>query len=164
MFCILTFSTMLLIMASMMMVMSNPVAIMLTILIQSMNLTMILWLINKTAWFSFLLFMIFLGGLMVLFIYITSLASNEKFSFDWINSIKLIFPPLITSVIMVLINPSLISKATKMINTFNLITLNFSHSLLTPISMVMIYLLITLIVVVKISSKIQGPLRNMIKK
>jgi len=40
----------------------------------------------------------------------------------------------------------------------------FSKNLFTPTIIIIIYLLITLIIVVKISNKIEGPLRNLIKK
>lgn len=138
-------------------------AIILTILIQRINLSMIIWINNKTAWFSFLLFLIFLGGLIVLFIYITRLASNEKFQPNWQEHLFSSAPLLIIVIFIVTINPSILNKSIKIINTSTLIQLNFSFSLIIPIRLVIIYLLITLIVVVKISSKIQGPLRSTTK-
>jgi NADH-ubiquinone oxidoreductase chain 6 len=36
-------------------------------------------LINKRFWFQYILFIVFVGGMLVLFIYLTRLASNECF-------------------------------------------------------------------------------------
>ena len=48
----------------------------LTLLIQTILVSIISGLITKTFWFSYILFLVFLGGILVLFIYVTSLASN----------------------------------------------------------------------------------------
>nr|YP_010713317.1 NADH dehydrogenase subunit 6 [Lychas mucronatus]WDA95775.1 NADH dehydrogenase subunit 6 [Lychas mucronatus] len=36
----------------------------------------------NVGWFSYILFLVFLGGMLVLFIYVASLASNESLKFD----------------------------------------------------------------------------------
>lgn len=38
-------------------------------------------LMGGSYWFSYILVLVFLGGVLVLFLYMTSLASNEKFEF-----------------------------------------------------------------------------------
>nr|YP_010265410.1 NADH dehydrogenase subunit 6 [Cyphoderus aff. similis]UIR97922.1 NADH dehydrogenase subunit 6 [Cyphoderus aff. similis] len=164
MLCMTIFSLILLFMNLIMLTLSNPMSIMLIILIQSVNISMIIWLMNKTAWFSYLLFLVFLGGLMVLFIYTTSLMSNEKFNSTWRDNFKMMIFMIMILIMINLFWPFNIKKSFMNMNMLNFITLNFSFNMVTPILLVMVYLLITLIVVVKISSKIKGPLRSTFKK
>ncbi|RCK67890.1 hypothetical protein DT076_18960 [Desertihabitans brevis] len=118
-----------------------------------------------------MLFLVFLGGILVLFIYVTSLASNEIFTF----SIKLI----ITTIIIFLLRISILFFIDKNIltqyynieiesifninsyileNSISLVKLyNYPTNLLTII--LINYLLITLIAVVKITKLFKGPLR-----
>nr|AKM70076.1 NADH dehydrogenase subunit 6 [Myzus persicae] len=66
-----------LIMAIMLTMMKSPISSNLIILIQTMTLTMMINLINKTAWISFMIFILYIGGLMIIFLYISSIAFNE---------------------------------------------------------------------------------------
>lgn len=139
----------------------HPIIFIRTILIQTILICILIWWIIRTTWFSYILFLIFLGGLIVLFIYVTRLASNEKFNFN-INlsiniSIALLFIILIISFyfkhqerILFIFNLKINLK--EMFNYYNAVVL-----LLT-----IIYLLLTLIVVVKIISKNNIPVRNAI--
>ena len=77
----------------------HPLAIGLISLIQSLLICLITGLISKRFWFSYILFLIFLGGILVLFIYVTSLASNEIFTI----SVKLIFLTITFFIISILI-------------------------------------------------------------
>lgn len=115
----------------------------------------------------------FLGGILVLFIYITSLASNELFS---IPTKSLIIVSILLSGIIII---SLLSDSTlwniltfnEEINTIDneLITFhNESNYLLTKlynkptdlITLILVnYLFLTLIAIVKITNIYQGPLR-----
>nr|QIT03242.1 NADH dehydrogenase subunit 6 [Sarcophaga pterygota] len=153
--------------------MKHPLAMGLTLLIQTTLICLTSGLITKTFWFSYILFLVFLGGMLVLFIYVTSLASNEMFSL----SIKL----MITTITMFLLSISILLIMDKNIlmqyantemksiidmnsyimeNSMSLIKLyNYPTNLLTI--MLMNYLLITLIAVVKITKLFKGPLRPM---
>nr|YP_011034008.1 NADH dehydrogenase subunit 6 [Slavum lentiscoides]WRI20261.1 NADH dehydrogenase subunit 6 [Slavum lentiscoides] len=55
----------------------SPLKSNLNILIQSMTLMMMINLINKTSWISFMVFILYVGGLMIIFLYISSIAFNE---------------------------------------------------------------------------------------
>nr|YP_009652511.1 NADH dehydrogenase subunit 6 [Sarcophaga princeps]QCF45772.1 NADH dehydrogenase subunit 6 [Sarcophaga princeps] len=153
--------------------MKHPLAMGLTLLIQTTLICLTSGLMTKTFWFSYILFLVFLGGMLVLFIYVTSLASNEMFTF----SIKL----MITTIIMFLLSISILFFIDKNIltqysnmeiesifnmnsyileNSMSLMKLyNYPTNLLTI--MLMNYLLITLIAVVKITKLFKGPLRPM---
>lgn len=152
--------------------MKHPLAIGLLLLIQTLFICLLSGLVSKSFWFSYILFLIFLGGILVLFIYVTSLASNEIFNFSMkiliffcINFI-FIYTMLIfidkNLVINYLINheneplpqlENLIIENTLSINKLY----NFPVNLITII--LMIYLFLTLIAVVKITDIFEGPLR-----
>nr|ANE20371.1 NADH dehydrogenase subunit 6 [Aphis glycines] len=66
-----------LIMAIMLTMMKSPLSSNLIILIQTLVLTLMINMINKTAWISFMIFILYIGGLMIIFLYISSIAFNE---------------------------------------------------------------------------------------
>nr|ARH10742.1 NADH dehydrogenase subunit 6 [Chaetosiphella stipae] len=66
-----------LIISMMFMSMKSPLSSNLLILIQSIMLTMMINLINKTSWIAFMLIILYIGGLMIIFLYISSIAFNE---------------------------------------------------------------------------------------
>lgn len=59
---------------------NHPVSIALVLIVYTLLVGGLVGLYRGSYWFSYILFLVILGGVLVLFIYITSLASNEKFS------------------------------------------------------------------------------------
>nr|WCJ52998.1 NADH dehydrogenase subunit 6 [Mindarus keteleerifoliae] len=57
--------------------MKSPLSSNFLILLQSINLTIMMNIINKTSWISFILFILYISGLMIIFLYISSIAFNE---------------------------------------------------------------------------------------
>nr|YP_010046016.1 NADH dehydrogenase subunit 6 [Nasimyia megacephala]QPG86062.1 NADH dehydrogenase subunit 6 [Nasimyia megacephala] len=154
--------------------MSHPLAMGLTLLIQSFLVCLITGLMFNSFWYSYILFLIFLGGLLILFIYVTSLASNEMFSFSMSIFMMISSTLMLTAIILMILDTSMISsifsndmmlnfnKNTNLMpmNSTSLMNLyNFPTNLITI--MLMNYLLLTLIVVVKITNLTFGPLRPM---
>lgn len=140
---------------------SHPVIIIAMILVQSLLTCVLIWFNIKNRWISFVLFLIFLGGLIVLFIYITSLAYNEKFRIklnDQINFINL------TILLIIIFNLNFFEKIYYSIrqNLYDNIIILFNSSLIFITLIIIRYLLLTLIVVVKVASKIEAPLRSFI--
>nr|AVN68222.1 NADH dehydrogenase subunit 6 [Paranauphoeta circumdata] len=145
--------------------MNHPLAMGLILLIQTIMISMISGMISYSFWFSYILFLIFLGGMLVLFIYVTSLASNEMFTL----STKLIILSIILIPIMIFIIkiPSILNNQELMnlpqlnsITNMPLIKLyNQPTSIITI--MLALYLFLTLIAVVKITNIFMGPLRTM---
>lgn len=150
----------------------HPLAIGLILLIQTFFICLISGLITKRFWFSYVLFLIFLGGMLVLFIYVTSLASNEIFNF----SIRLLIFGIINFLIIyfclyfidkpLLINYIFNHESERIDNIKNLpienyLILNKLYNF--PINLItillIIYLFLTLIAVVKITNIFEGPLR-----
>nr|YP_010022560.1 NADH dehydrogenase subunit 6 [Sarcophaga hervebazini]QOP39408.1 NADH dehydrogenase subunit 6 [Sarcophaga hervebazini] len=153
--------------------MKHPLAMGLTLLIQTTLICLTSGLMTKTFWFSYILFLVFLGGMLVLFIYVTSLASNEMFTFSIKLMMTTIIMFLLSIYILIFMDKNILMQYTNMEiksmfnmdsyimeNSLSLMKLyNYPTNLLTI--MLMNYLLITLIAVVKITKMFKGPLRPM---
>nr|YP_010388314.1 NADH dehydrogenase subunit 6 [Blaesoxipha lapidosa]UPO69345.1 NADH dehydrogenase subunit 6 [Blaesoxipha lapidosa] len=153
--------------------MKHPLAMGLTLLIQTTLICLTTGLITKTFWFSYILFLVFLGGMLVLFIYVTSLASNEMFSFSMKLLITTLMFFMLSITILIFMDKNILLQYNSietqsmfnmnsyiMENSLSLNKLyNYPTNLLTI--MLMNYLLITLIIVVKITKLFKGPLRPM---
>nr|YP_010936425.1 NADH dehydrogenase subunit 6 [Curculio bimaculatus]WKW54878.1 NADH dehydrogenase subunit 6 [Curculio bimaculatus] len=150
------------------MLLNHPLSLGGTLLIQTILMTLMSSLFFYNFWFSYILFLIMVGGMLVMFIYMTSIASNEKFSFP-----KMPLIMLMTMVLMFILMLFLIDKFYSMIvstkfNSLNqsllIMSMNLSKFYNLPnmnlLIFLMIYLLITLIVVVKIIGKPFGSLRQ----
>nr|ARI46962.1 NADH dehydrogenase subunit 6 [Kunugia undans] len=168
-------SMMMMMMSLIILFLNHPLSMGLMILSQTLLTCLITGMLIKTYWFSYILFLTFLGGLLVLFIYVTSIASNELF----MAKLKMktfilitIFSILIFSLLLMnnlnwmnLTNNSEMNNNKEMIlflNNENKISLNKlynQHSYLMTMMMI-IYLFITLIAVVKITNIFFGPLRT----
>nr|YP_009763125.1 NADH dehydrogenase subunit 6 [Cryptalaus larvatus]QIR63637.1 NADH dehydrogenase subunit 6 [Cryptalaus larvatus] len=153
------------------MFMNHPLSMGLILLIQTTLIAMITGLMSHNFWFSYILFMIMIGGMLVLFIYMTSVASNEKFMFS--NKISiLLFVTITTTTLIMLISDQFILYQ----NSVNMDLMNSSTNVTYYLSMskylnfplnswmisLIIYLLLALIAVVKITNITYGPLRQKI--
>nr|YP_010231165.1 NADH dehydrogenase subunit 6 [Paralimna concors]QSV37208.1 NADH dehydrogenase subunit 6 [Paralimna concors] len=154
--------------------MIHPLAMGLTLLIQTLLICLITGLMSKSFWFSYILFLIFLGGMLVLFIYVTSLASNEMFS---MSTKLLLMNSMVISIMMFILllidNNFFLNWMTNndmfsnyILNYFipeNSLNLNKLYNFPTNFTSIMLmnYLLITLIAIVKITKLSKGPLRLM---
>uniref|UniRef100_A0AAU7YTQ0 NADH-ubiquinone oxidoreductase chain 6 n=2 Tax=Cheilosia TaxID=173981 RepID=A0AAU7YTQ0_9MUSC len=153
--------------------MNHPLSMGMMLLIQTIMICCISGLMTKSFWFSYILFLIFIGGMLVLFIYVTSLASNEMFSFSMKMSMIMVINLIIMIFIiffmdkMILMFNSMNNEMSSIININSYITensLNLNKLYNYPTNMITImlinYLLITLIATVKITKLFYGPLRS----
>nr|YP_009558772.1 NADH dehydrogenase subunit 6 [Nagiella inferior]QBA83072.1 NADH dehydrogenase subunit 6 [Nagiella inferior] len=170
------FSLMIITFSFIMMFLYHPLSMGLMILIQTMLTCLISSIMISTYWFSYILFLTFLGGLLVLFIYVSSIASNEMFKISF--QLKMFFFLMIF--ISLLISLTFMKNLNWMnLNINNLEMKNFSNYLLffnnenkinlsklynnqtfLIMMMMIIYLFIALIAVVKITNIFHGPLRS----
>nr|UFR82991.1 NADH dehydrogenase subunit 6 [Xylotrupes beckeri intermedius] len=137
------------------------------LLIQTIVVTLTIGFFHTNFWYSYILFLIMVSGMLVLFAYMTSVASNEKF----IPSIKifLMIMSIITlSIFMMMMMDPYYSNMNNvfletMTNnpTYNIsMTKYFNYPNMSMMFLLIIYLLITLIAVVKITKIKMGPLRQ----
>nr|YP_009713605.1 NADH dehydrogenase subunit 6 [Pseudeuphausia sinica]QGG46164.1 NADH dehydrogenase subunit 6 [Pseudeuphausia sinica] len=147
----------------------HPLAMGLGLLLQTIVICCVSGLHNISFWFSYILFLIFLGGILVLFIYVTSLASNNMFKFS-LTSLIFILPTLLISFCLMFMDPLSTLQYSSLnssigfkqmpysINTSLISTIYNSTNMNLTIFMVY-YLLLTLVVVVKVTDSFFGPLR-----
>nr|QSD57215.1 NADH dehydrogenase subunit 6 [Tachypleus gigas] len=134
-------------------IINHPIMMILNLIFLTILSSLLTTLFMKISWFSYTLFLIMLGGMLVVFIYITSLAPNESFklSINTLTLMSITFP-----LTLLMYNNMFHHKP----STFKSSIMNMfsSLSLLTTILLVS-FLLITLIAVVKISKISQGPIQ-----
>nr|YP_009935693.1 NADH dehydrogenase subunit 6 [Macrosoma conifera]QNS38636.1 NADH dehydrogenase subunit 6 [Macrosoma conifera] len=156
--------------------MNHPLSLGLMIMIQTFLTCLLSGMLINTYWFSYILFLIFIGGLLVLFIYVSSIASNEKFKISIFNNIMLtmmIFFICVFSSFFFInklnwMNFSLNYEMNKFFNMFlffnneNKINLSklYNKQTYLMMMMMMIYLFISLVAIVKITNIFFGPLRS----
>nr|APC25411.1 NADH dehydrogenase subunit 6 [Aedes albopictus]APC25424.1 NADH dehydrogenase subunit 6 [Aedes albopictus]APC25437.1 NADH dehydrogenase subunit 6 [Aedes albopictus]APC25450.1 NADH dehydrogenase subunit 6 [Aedes albopictus]APC25463.1 NADH dehydrogenase subunit 6 [Aedes albopictus] len=154
--------------------MKHPLAMGLMLLIQTFLTSLLTGMLMKTFWFSYVLFLIFMGGMLVLFIYVTSLSSNEMFSLSMKLTFISIFMIMLflmfylffdKLIIELFINNNEMIKLSLMNNFLmeDTISLNKMYNFPTNLITLLLinYLFLTLLVTVKITKKNYGPLRPM---
>nr|AXI98685.1 NADH dehydrogenase subunit 6 [Pseudoniphargus pityusensis] len=145
---------------------SSPLFLSVMIILQTITLALIITLYTMSSWFSFMLLMIYLSGMMIIFIYVSSMASNEFFRF---NTRLLPLMTILSFTFILLIYTSISFKPAESLNFMDLnltqiSTLKtmkmYSSSLFTMTILLIIYLLLAMIMVVKNSSFSEGPMRS----
>nr|WKU84157.1 NADH dehydrogenase subunit 6 [Serichlamys sp. ECU1] len=154
--------------------MNHPLSMGLILLIQTILITCIMGMMSQTFWFSYILFLIFIGGMLILFIYVTSLASNEMFSppkkMWWLLILLFMLIIIIINYMMdktwlFNMNNNNEIKSLMNINLFmkeNMLNLNKLYNYPTNMMTIMMinYLLLTMIATVKITKLFYGPIRS----
>nr|YP_010265396.1 NADH dehydrogenase subunit 6 [Dardanus arrosor]UIR97907.1 NADH dehydrogenase subunit 6 [Dardanus arrosor] len=155
------------------MFLTHPLAVGLVLLLQTILVSVLAGLFSSSYWFSYILFLIFLGGMLVLFIYVASLASNEQFKAD--KKFILFFGLTVGTVPMfIFLDPLLLSSD---INFLGATISKYEHninlsSMMTSIIydlptaaftlFIVSYLLLTLFVVVNLMISSNLPIRSKI--
>ncbi len=151
----------------------HPLSIGIILLIQTILICLISRIRSKNFWFSYVLFLIFLGGMLILFIYVISLASNEIFRFSLNLFIKIFLLFVIYLFLIFFIDkyflqqPLIITIEALKLENFNYLNIensllfnklyNFPTNIITIL--LIIYLFLCLIAVCKIINIYEGPLR-----
>lgn len=151
---VITISIILLSISSTMLLAISPLSIGIIILVISVMLTLIFSSLIS-SWIAFLIFLIYVRGILVIFAYFVSLIPNQH------TNIISLYVPFITSVILIIITSKNIfipnqTKTLKFINTF------YSENNSSILIILAIALLLAIVVVVKIVTSNKGPLRPFI--
>nr|AMW67811.1 NADH dehydrogenase subunit 6 [Sisyra nigra] len=151
---------------------NHPLAAGLMLILQTIMLSLLCGLLSSTYWFSYILFLVMLGGMLILFIYMTSIASNEliKFSMNKFLTMILIFSMIIlmsyyidnyfflnNNMEMSMINHNLYFMNSE--NQMNLMKL-YNNPTMNITLMMITYLLLTFIIIIKIIKLNSAPLRS----
>nr|YP_009919161.1 NADH dehydrogenase subunit 6 [Paratriatoma lecticularia]QMP96795.1 NADH dehydrogenase subunit 6 [Paratriatoma lecticularia] len=145
----------------------HPLSMGLTLIIQTILVAMMTGLMINMFWFSYILIISMLSGMLVLFIYMASVASNEKFHTTW-SMILYMLPLTISSVILFFIVDQLETESmwsTMKKNTLGaeqLISLNklFNLNNMSITLLLVSYLFLTMIAVTYVTNIHEGPLRS----
>nr|YP_011020628.1 NADH dehydrogenase subunit 6 [Anaxarcha graminea]WQH82619.1 NADH dehydrogenase subunit 6 [Anaxarcha graminea] len=147
---------------------NHPLSMGLILFLQAISMCLISGFMSLSFWFSYILLLIYLGGMLILFMYVTSLASNEMFFYSNKILLTMLFSPIIFIVMyyFALNFPMNLYENMENSLTLNLLPNNFLLKMYNqPINMILIliasYLFLTLIAVVKIINIYKGPLRQM---
>nr|ATN41206.1 NADH dehydrogenase subunit 6 [Diptera sp. 74 LC-2017] len=155
--------------------MNHPLSMGIMLMIQTTVIALFTGLLTKSFWFSYSLFLIFLGGMLILFMYMTSIASNEMFKISF--NMKVIFNLSIFILMFFIFIFFLNSKMLFFNKIFNMEIMNLSEFKMLffennltlnklynfPMNIITIllinYLFLTLIATTKITNIFNGPLR-----
>nr|AZB51189.1 NADH dehydrogenase subunit 6 [Triatoma rubrofasciata] len=144
----------------------HPLSMGFTLIIQTILISMMTGLLINMFWFSYILIISMLSGMLVLFIYMASVASNEKFHTTWSMALYII-PLSFSSAILFFIMDQLESgsmqsmmkknmlednQLTSLAKLFNLNNMSITILLVT-------YLFLTMIAVSYVANTYEGPLR-----
>nr|YP_010596120.1 NADH dehydrogenase subunit 6 [Rhynocoris marginatus]WAJ48452.1 NADH dehydrogenase subunit 6 [Rhynocoris marginatus] len=144
----------------------HPLSMGLALILQTIMISLITGMMINNFWFSYILMITMLSGALVLFIYMASVASNEKFQ----TSIKMMYFTITMILLSTIIswimetsklhNYDLISKITTENNQINSLIKMFNMHNMTITIMVISYLFMTMIVISYIVDVFEGPLRT----
>nr|AKM70050.1 NADH dehydrogenase subunit 6 [Eucallipterus tiliae] len=143
--------------------MKSPLSSNLIILLQSILLTMMINLIMKTSWISFMLFILYISGLMIIFLYISSIAFNElNINKNYMTSLTKM---LLISLLFFMIKLMLPLEMFKYENNFNyednyyiMNMMNMPNNLM--IYFIMLILFFMLILIIWLLKNNKGPMRQ----
>nr|QDI93762.1 NADH dehydrogenase subunit 6 [Rubellomiris bispinosus] len=146
--------------------MNHPLSMGLILIIQTINVSIISGMMMKTFWMSYILMITMLSGMLVLFIYMSSVASNEKFKTS--TKLSLLFiTMMIVSILFLFLKKKMIIKNNylgmemMMIKNLEITQLNkmFSSKNLAITIMMVLYLFMTMVVSTHLVNISEGPMR-----
>nr|YP_010227823.1 NADH dehydrogenase subunit 6 [Cryptocercus changbaiensis]UDD86596.1 NADH dehydrogenase subunit 6 [Cryptocercus changbaiensis] len=146
--------------------MNHPLAMGMMLLMQTLLVCLMSGLMSQSFWFAYIMFLIFIGGMLVLFIYVTSLASNEMFTLStkmMITGTMMLMMMLMMSNWMMMNNSEMMTNEMLNLSNENQTQLNKLYNEPNGKLTIMLasYLFLALITVVKITNIKSGPLRQM---
>nr|ALO77262.1 NADH deshydrogenase subunit 6 [Mikadonius gracilis] len=148
---------------------THPMSMGLILLIQTTIISLLTGYFNMNFWYSYIIFLIMIGGMLIIFIYMTSVASNEKFNFSfkymYIIFISMLMFTIIYNLILFKMNINFLNNEMLNFNKILLINIPMNKYINFPTNIILLwmitYLFIALIATIKISNINYGPLRQM---
>nr|YP_010878892.1 NADH dehydrogenase subunit 6 [Cantonius szechuanensis]WHE42531.1 NADH dehydrogenase subunit 6 [Cantonius szechuanensis] len=142
--------------------MKHPLSSGFNLMVQTILVSLMTGIMNINYWYSYIMFLIMVGGMLVLFMYMTSIASNEKFSYNNMTTTYILIISLIScSLMMLKLNyMEMLNKNNEVLNWTMSLSKFFTDKQMSMMILMIIYLFITLIAVVKITKIEYGPLRQ----
>nr|QDO72174.1 NADH dehydrogenase subunit 6 [Gargara sp. 16071360] len=141
------------------MMMSSPVSMGLTLLVQTTLTILIMNMVNSSSWIPMITFLTMIGGLLIIFMYMSSITSNEMLKLN----LNMMLPLILMMLIMEEMTLNDSNQEFQMIQSSvsNMMSMNKMYSKSMSMTMMMVlYLLLTMISVNKIIKLFEGPLRS----
>nr|YP_010016419.1 NADH dehydrogenase subunit 6 [Mukaria splendida]QOI73925.1 NADH dehydrogenase subunit 6 [Mukaria splendida] len=139
---------------------NTPMSMGVFLMLQTILSTMFLLKISFSSWMPMIIFLMLIGGLMILFMYMSSIASNEKFLLNYklvILPMLMLMLPLENMMTEIMNNEFLMNNLDK--NNLSMMKFYNKKTMMLTLLMFM-YMLVTMIVVTKITKIHKGPLRS----
>nr|YP_009107169.1 NADH dehydrogenase subunit 6 [Eulimnogammarus vittatus]AIT99453.1 NADH dehydrogenase subunit 6 [Eulimnogammarus vittatus] len=142
-----------------------PFMLAMLIVSQTILVTLLIYMTLSTSWLSFILFMILVSAMMVIFVYVSSLASNDFIIMSYSSIMSaLYFVPLLVLMAYLLLSDqenrtmSQLTMSDMDLGPVACYKMYTAHTSFMTMFLI-IYLLVALIIVVKISTTSKGTLR-----
>lgn len=146
--------------------MKHPISIGSILIIQTILVSNKIFKESNMSWFAYILFITIIGGIIIIFIYMSRIASNEKFS---VTIKQFILMTIIVTTTIIIIRESSIEQFNKILEKkeliiqkeetiYNIKFFNLNKINLTIITIII--LLLTIIIVTNIASTFEGPLKK----
>nr|WRQ18144.1 NADH dehydrogenase subunit 6 [Anaceratagallia venosa] len=140
-------------------VMKTPMSMGMMLMMQTLLMIMMMNKMMTSSWFIMITFLMMIGGLLILFTYMSSIASNEKFKMN-LKTYLLIMTliPMMEELMMesqVLEKQNLSKEKTESLSMSKMYSKTMSMTML-----MVIYLLLSMITIAKIVKHHEGPLRS----
>nr|AXS65798.1 NADH dehydrogenase subunit 6 [Curculionoidea sp. 10 KM-2017] len=147
-----------LILSFMLIFIKHPISMGLILLIQTLMISLISGKLMLNFWLSYMIMLVMIGGMLIIFIYMTSIASNEKFTIN-LNFFLLLPLVLLNIKFENSSNLNLLFLKNQKIEFSMNKYFMFPNNLI--LIFIMIYLFITMLASTKICKFNKGPLRQM---
>nr|YP_009713619.1 NADH dehydrogenase subunit 6 [Paramacrosteles nigromaculatus]QGG46177.1 NADH dehydrogenase subunit 6 [Paramacrosteles nigromaculatus] len=142
------------------MFLKTPMSMGVMLIIQTTLSTLVLSKIMPSSWMPMIIFLMMIGGLLILFMYMSSIASNEKFTPNF-KMLAFLFLLAIIPMEEMYMEIQINESQTLFISVESMSMSKIYNKKMLMITMLMfIYLLLAMIVVTKIIKIYKGPLRS----
>nr|YP_006234099.1 NADH dehydrogenase subunit 6 [Extatosoma tiaratum]BAM10926.1 NADH dehydrogenase subunit 6 [Extatosoma tiaratum] len=143
----------------MFLLMKHPLSMGMFIIMQTITISMMTGMMYKSFWFSYILFLMYVGGMMILFIYMTSLMPNKMFSMSTKKTAMIMIMTLLLTTIIIK-NHNIMNNDMMKMSTMKMMLMKM-YNLSNNISMIMLvmYLLFTMITIFNLMESNKSPLR-----
>uniref|UniRef100_A0AB38ZDG2 NADH-ubiquinone oxidoreductase chain 6 n=1 Tax=Esakia lundbladi TaxID=3095926 RepID=A0AB38ZDG2_9HEMI len=154
--------TIMMMLSTMLISLKHPLSMGFNLILMTVTISITMGIMMKYTWYSYILVLVMLGGMLVLFMYMASIASNEIMNF----SFKLMMTTMIIGMLtfmllkneMLMYNFTMIENIENQQNMSMIKLFNGKSSIMTI--MMALYLLITMIYVIYITNTFEGPMRK----
>nr|YP_010827544.1 NADH dehydrogenase subunit 6 [Sinocentrus brevicornis]WFD60963.1 NADH dehydrogenase subunit 6 [Sinocentrus brevicornis] len=139
--------------------MKTPMSMGMMLLMQTLLSISLMNTMNISSWIPMITFLTMIGGLLIIFMYMSSITSNEKFKMNT----KMLLPLILMAITMEEMMNEFQNQEMQYMNMISdkmmSMTKMYNKSMMMTL-MVILYMLLTMLIVNKIVKMFEGPLRS----